>query len=224
MSKQIPAKIKREGKNFEILVDLDEALKIRNNQGNINSAVITSEVFYNLKSGEMASSIDLEKAFGTTDYLTIAEKIIKSGDMEIPAEYFKKEREQKYKQVVDFLSKNTSDPNGRPFTPDRIMNALEEAKIQLKDKPLESQIKGIVEDLQKFLPLKIEMKKIRITIPAQHTGKAYGAISQYKEKEDWFSNGDLQVVISVPVGMMLDFYDKLNSVTHGSALAEEIKE
>lgn len=223
MSKQIPAKIKRDGKNFEILVDLDEALKVRGGNGDVRLAVVTSEVFYNLKSGESASSADLEKIFGTTDYLVIAEKIIKSGEMEIPAEFFKKEREQKYKQVVDFLVKNTADPNGRPFTSDRIMNALEESKIQVQDKSIESQIQDILSKIQKFLPIRLEMKKIKVLIPAQYSGKAYGVISSYKESEDWFPNGDLQVIISVPAGMVMDFYDKLNSVTHGSALAEEIK-
>ena len=56
-----------------------------------------------------------------------------------------------------------------------------------------------------------------------HTGKAYGVISQYKETENWKDTGDLEVVVSVPAGILMDFYDKLNSVTHGSALTEEMK-
>jgi ribosome maturation protein Sdo1 len=37
-------------------------------------------------------------------------------------------------------------------------------------------------------------------------------------------NGDLQVIVSVPAGIVIDFYDKLNAVTHGSALTAEVKE
>ena len=48
--------------------------------------------------------------------------------------------------------------------------------------------------------------------------------TQYKEEENWLDNGDLQVIASVPSGIIIDFYDKLNSVTHGAALTEEIKE
>jgi translation elongation factor EF-4 len=30
--------------------------------------------------------------------------------------------------------------------------------------------------------------------------------------------------VSVPAGIIIDFYDKLNSATHGAAVTEEIKE
>jgi ribosome maturation protein Sdo1 len=33
-------------------------------------------------------------------------------------------QEKKYKQVVDFLSKNAVDASGRPYTPTRILKAL----------------------------------------------------------------------------------------------------
>ena len=36
-------------------------------------------------------------------------------------------------------------------------------------------------------------------------------------------DGSLEVVVNIPAGITLDFYDKLNSVTHGSALTEELK-
>ena len=69
-----------------------------------------------------------------------------------------------------------------------------------------------------------ETKKIKIKIPAEHTGRAYGLIQDYKEKEEWLSNGSLEVILNIPTGIQSDFYDKLNNITHGSALTEEIKE
>ena len=38
------------------------------------------------------------------------------------------------------------------------------------------------------------------------------------------NDGSLEVVVSVPAGMVMDFYDKLNSATHGATVTEEIKE
>ena len=35
----------------------------------------------------------------------------------------------------------------------------------------------------KIIPIKLETKKVKITVPAMHTGKVYGIISQYKENE-----------------------------------------
>jgi len=45
-----------------------------------------------------------------------------------------------------------------------------------------------------------------IKIPAEHTGKVYGLVQEYKEKENWLSNGDLEVVVNIPVGLQEDFY------------------
>jgi len=102
---------------------------------------------------------------------------------------------------------------------------LEQAQINIKNIPIEDQIKEIIEKIGEILPIKLETKKIKITIPAIYTGKVYGVINQYKEKEKWIDNGDLEVVVAVPSGTQLfSFYDKLNSVTHGSAVTEEIKE
>jgi len=220
---QTTARIKKGGKNFEILVDLDEALKFKKSGGDINQAVLTEAVFHNLKSGEHASSGDLKKLFGTDVFEEVAEKIIKNGEVVLPSDYLKKGQEDKYKQVVDFLSKNAASPQGTPYTPDRIMRALEEAHVNVKNRPIDSQMSEIIEQLSKVLPIKIEMKKIKVTIPAQHTGKAYGIINEYKESEDWLENGDLEAVLNLPAGLIMDFYDKLNNVTHGSALSEEIK-
>ena len=94
----------------------------------------------------------------------------------------------------------------------------------MKNTSIESQIPEIIEKISAILPIKMETKKIRILVPAIHTGKAYGVFSQYKEKENWLSNGDLEVIVSVPSGLLMDFYDKLNAITHGSAITEEIKE
>ena len=50
------------------------------------------------------------------------------------------------------------------------------------------------------------------------------AIQEYKEKEDWLSDGSLEVILNIPVGITMDFYDRLNKITHGSALTSEVKE
>jgi len=129
---QTTAKLSKQGKHFEILVDLDEALKIRRGQGgNINVAVVTNTIFYNVKAGDVASTEDLMKNFGTSEYLVVAERIIKAGEINMPVEYVRKEHDQKFKQVVDFLTKNAVSPEGRVYTPDRIMKALEEARVNV---------------------------------------------------------------------------------------------
>ncbi|KHO52909.1 MAG: hypothetical protein QT05_C0013G0026, partial [archaeon GW2011_AR13] len=38
------------------------------------------------------------------------------------------------------------------------------------------------------------------------------------------NDGSLEVIVNVPAGMIMSFFDKLNSITRGSALTENIKE
>ena len=220
---QTTARVKKGGKHFEILVDMDEALKVRKGEGNINAAVLTEAIFYNLKSGENASDGDLEKEFGTTDVTAVAEKIIKTGEIVRTTESMKGEYDKMYKQVVDFLSRNAVSPEGRPYTPDRIMKALVEAHVNVKNKPIESQVTEIMDQLSKVLPVKIEMKKVKLLIPAVHTGKAYGIVKEFMKQEDWKNNGDLEVIVEMPTALIFDFYDKINSATSGSVMSEELK-
>lgn len=218
------ARIKRTGKNFEIIIDLDEALRFK--KGEISDIETESDrIFTDSKKGMVAPSSDLEQAFGTTDSHKIAEKIIKEGEVLITQEHRDEEKEKKFKQIVDFLATNTINPQtGNPHTPERIKNALEQAHISIKNTSIETQIKDILIELEKIIPIKIEIKKVKITVPAIYTGQVYGLINQYKERENWLSNGNLEAVISVPSGMLMDFYDKLNSISHGSVLTEELKE
>jgi ribosome maturation protein SDO1 len=220
---QTTARIKQRGKHFEIIVDLDEALKFKKGQ----SSWIESEdgrVYNDIKKGNVAPTNDLKEAFGTTDVSDIVKKIVKDGEVLTTQDYREEERDKKEKQIVDFLSRNSVNPQtGKPHTPDRIKSALEEAHVNIKNVPIDSQINEILAQISRIIPIKVETKKIKIKIPAIHTGKAYSIISQYKEEENWMNDGSLEVIVSIPAGIIMDFYDKLNSATHGSALTEEIK-
>jgi len=221
---QTTARIKAKGKPFEIVVDLDEALKFKKGESDWLE-VGGDRIFTDIKKGNVASSKDLEECFGTTDVSEIAKKIVKSGEILTTQDYRDAEHEKKIKQVVDFLSRNAINPQtGNPHTPQRIESALNEAHVNIKNGPIENQIKDIIEQISKILPIKTETKKIKITVPAIHTGKVYGLVAQYKEEENWLNDGSLEVVISISSGMVMDFYDKLNSATHGAALTEEIKQ
>jgi ribosome maturation protein SDO1 len=218
------ARIRKAGKHFEIMVDLDDALKFKKGLSSFIQAE-TDFIFKDIKQGERASENELREAFGTTDTNEIVKKIVKEGEIETTQEHRDAEQEKKYKQVIDFLVKNGYDPKtGRPHTTERIKNALEQANVNIKNTSIENQINEILEKISAIIPIKIEIKKIKIKIPAIHTGKAYGVVAIYKVSENWLNDGSLEIIVEVPSGMIMDFYDKLNGVTHGSALTEEIKE
>ncbi len=221
---QTLARIKKAGKNFEIVVDMEDALKFKKGEASSIEAE-GDKIFTDSKKGNVASSSDLSDSFGTTNTQEIIESIVKGGEIQLTQEHRGAEQEQRFKQAINFLATNAIDPQTKnPHTPDRIKSALEQAHVNIKNAPIETQIKEIIEAISKIIPIKLETKKVKITIPAIYTGKAYGVVTQYKEGENWLENGDLQIIVSVPSGIIIDFYDKLNSVTHGSALTEEIKE
>lgn len=221
---QTTARIKAKGKPFEIIVDLDEALKFKKGESDWLE-IGGDRIFTDVKKGNVAPSKDLEECFGTTDVSEIGKKIVKGGEVLTTQEFRDAEQEKKVKQVVDFLATNSINPqNGNPHTPQRIENALNEARVNIRNVPVENQIKDIIEQISRILPIKIAVKRIKITVPAIHTGKVYNVISQYKETENWMNDGSLEVVVSVPAGMIMDFYDKLNSTTHGAAVTQEINE
>ena len=72
------ARIKTRGKNFEIVIDPDNAVKFRHGKANIRDALKSENIFKDAIKGELTSENDMKNIFKTTDTLKIAEKIIKN--------------------------------------------------------------------------------------------------------------------------------------------------
>ncbi len=220
---QTIARIKKIGKEFEIIVNMEKALNFKKSSSD-NDFLEIDKIFLDSKKGFTAPKEDLIKAFGTEDVYEISKKIVREGEILLTKEYRDKQQDKKFNEIIDFLSRNAINPKtGNPYTPHIIKTALEEAGVNIKNTPIEEQIPEIIGKLSKVIPLKIETRKIKIIIPAIHTGQVYGILSQYKEKENWLNDGSLEVIVNVPSGTVMNFYEKLNSITHGSALTEEVK-
>ena len=220
------ARLKTGKMTFETMVDLDNAMKMKKGIAvSITDVIRDTCVYTDQKKGMRAGSAELMNSFGTTDINAIVERIVRKGEIEVTKEFRDEATENKKKQIIDFISKNgVNAQTNRPFTPDIIESAMRQAGVRVQNISVDKQITSIMEDLKRILPIKIQTKKIKIKIPVEHTGKVYGLINEYKEKEDWLSDGSLEVVLNIPVGILMDFYDKLNSITHGSAITSEIKE
>jgi len=226
----VTARIKSKGKDFEIMVDCDKAIALKK-QPNISAGmlrdVLAIDVVYSdYKKGFKASLSDLREAFKTEDVYEIAAKIIKEGEIMLPQEYREKSREQKLKQVVDFLARNCIDPRtNAPYTSQRIELALKQVGARIdENKNTDEQALAIIKELESVMPMKISTKKIKIIVPAIYVGKIYNLIKNLKkEREDWLNDGSLSCVINLPAGMQIEFYDKLNNMTQGSAITEDVK-
>ncbi|MBU2523454.1 MAG: ribosome assembly factor SBDS [Nanoarchaeota archaeon] len=222
---QIVARIKSKGKTFEILVDSAKAIEFKKTgKGFIQDIIIFDGIFYDYKKGLKVKEDELEEIFGTKDLNPIYEKIIKQGELMLPLEFRKEARDEKMKQIVDFLAKNCVDPKtSKPHPPARIQSALEQVGFNVKDnEPSETQARTVLKLIQKILPIKIETKRIEIKLLSIHAARAYGIVKDSIMKEEWLPDGSLVIVVELPAASLMDFFDKLNAITHGSAITKEI--
>ncbi len=220
----VEARLKVKGKHYEIIVDLNEALKVKVGKGNITAALQSNNIFYDTKKGNIAAQKDLLEAFNTSDIYEIAKKIILLGEVQKTQEFRDEEREKKIKQLIALIVKNATDQHGKPYTEERIRTALQESRYTIDNRPLEQQLNDAMHKLKEIIPIKIETKRIKLTIPAQYTGKVYGLLTENKESEEWLTNGDLQVIMNIPAANIIDFYEKINAITHGAIHSEDLKQ
>ncbi len=215
------AKLKKFGLHFEVAVDPDKAIQYKTQKNcDIREVIRSEHIFTNVKQGLQAAEKDINMVFGTKDVLKIAERIIEEGEIQLTEEFRDGLREQKAKRIVSIIARNAVDPKtDLPHPMQRIMNAMEEAKIKIDEyKSAEDQIDEIVKKLRPILPIRMEIKRISVTIPSQFAGKAYPVIVQFAKPgdEEWHTDGSYSCIIEIPAGLEPDFYEKVNHLTHGN--------
>ncbi len=227
INKAVIARLKKAGENFEVLVDLDKALDFRKGKAKIDEVLAAEYIYKDSKKGMKASEHETEKFFTTTDIKKVAEIIVKNSDIHLTAEHKSKLREEKRKKVIDLIHKNAVDPTtGLPHPLTRIENAIEEAKIRVDEfKSAEEQIEQVLEKLTEIMPIKFEVKKLLVRIPAKYSGSSYNIIKQFGRilSENWENDGSLSLKVEIPGGLTEEFYDKLNNLTHGQVESKDIK-
>ena len=224
MSKQVIVKYHKDGNEFEILVDAEMAYEYVTGKRSDPLVVLeTEEIFKDAKKAERQSEEKIRKSFGTTDVAKVAEIILKHGDVPITTEQRNRLLEEKRKQIIEIIAKNSIDPRtNAPNPPLRIENAMREAKVSIDPfkKPAE-QVEDVVKKINIILPIKFATVKIEVTIPAEYTNKSFGVLKSYGMKSDqWLSNGSLQAMLEFPAGMQTEFFDRINGATQGKAIVK----
>lgn len=214
------ARFSSHGMNFEILVDPNLAVSLREGkQVDIRTMLAIDKVFKDARKGESASEESLVKVFGTSDVLRVAEQIVKNGEIQLTTEQRRKMREEKVKQIVTILSRRAINPQtGTPHPPARIEAALKEAKVQIDEfKSAEEQIPKIVKALLPILPLKFEVRRIAVRIPPTYVGKAINVVRKIGtvKQEEWLQDGSWAVLMEIPAAIEAEVYEKLNELTKG---------
>jgi len=224
VDKAVIAKLERNKKHFEVLVDPEMAYDLKSGKiVSLSRMLATNQVFTDSKKGERASPSDVDKAFNTSDVEKIAEEIVKHGEVQLTTDFRRKKVEEKRKQIAAFISRYAINPQTRlPHPPDRILNAMEQVRINIDPfKPAEQQIDDIVKPLREILPLSFDELSITAEIPAKYSSRAYGVLKGLGSFSEQWVGEKLIIKMKIPAGLKEKLYRVLNSVTEGEVRIEE---
>lgn len=220
LEKAVIARFETHGEHFEILVDPELAYKLKHGEEvDFGDLIATNDIFRDAKKGERASSENVAKILGTSSLEEAAEKIIKKGDIQLTTELRRKLIERRRKQLVNYIARHAINPQTKaPHPPHRIEGALEEARVHIDlSKSFKEQLKEATKKLRPLIPLKFEERKVAAKIPPEFAGKAYPVVSKFGEleQEEWLEDGSYACLLTLPAGMVENFFKELNALTKG---------
>jgi ribosome maturation protein SDO1 len=222
------ARIEKSGEKFEVLVKPEAVQKIRDGKDvDLLKELAIDEIFKDAHKGSKASEEKMVEFFGTAEPLAVAKQIIQRGEIQLTTEQRRQMLEAKRKQVVQYIAANAINPQtGAPHPPQRIENAMEEAKVHVDPfKPVEEQVKDVLDALRPLLPIRFEKVRIAVKLSAEDSAKAYGDIKGYGTilKEEWSPTGAWLGVVEMPAGLQTDFLERLNAKTRGNVETRVLK-
>lgn len=219
IDKAVIARLKTGGQTFEILVDCDKAIDFRAGKCSLDDALVTNDIFKDVKQGEKAPENEMKKLFKTEDNRKVAEEIIKKGEIQLTIEHRNKLREEKRKKIIEIIHRNAIDSKtGIPHPAQRIELAMDQARVHIDEfKKAEEQVQDILEKLRPIIPIRFEVWEMAIKIPAKYAAQSYRVLKSYgtMKKDEWQNDGSLVAVIEIPAGMSEEFENELNKLTKG---------
>lgn len=226
LDKAVIARLKTQGENFEILVDPDLAFKYK--QGEIKDVgdVLASEfIFKDARKAEKAAISNLRKVFKTDDTNVIAGEIIKKGEIELTTAQKKKMLEERKRQIIEYIVRNSINPQtNAPNPPERIEAAMEQARVNIRiEKTAEQQIEGVVKKIREFVPIKFEKVKIAAKIPLQYAGGIHYTLRGIPILKEEYTSDSVLIMVEVPAGIQNEVLGKLNALTKGDVETKILK-
>jgi ribosome maturation protein SDO1 len=222
------ARLTLAGERFEILVRPEPAFDFKRGKPlQIFNVLVAEAIFTDASKGLRASEEQLKKAFQTIDISTVADTILRRGELQLTIEQRRNLVNEKRKQIVAFIARHCVDPRtGFPHPPRRIEQAMEQIRMVVDPfKDGEEQARAVIDELRPILPLKIERLKIAVMVPAEYAAQTIGVAKNFAsvKQEEWQRNGSWIGVVEMPAGLHSSFLEKIGKVTHGNYQTKIIK-
>ncbi|MBS3115947.1 ribosome assembly factor SBDS [Candidatus Woesearchaeota archaeon] len=227
VDKAVFARLQKKGKEFEILVDPELAVKAKEDlkkgkDVEMNDILAAEGIFFDTKKGTRAGKKDLILAFDTDDAEVIAKMIVRDGKIYTSQDQRHKQTQEKWDRIVALIAMNAIDAKTKiPIPKKTVEDALRKAVFRIDDnKTVENQMQDAIKKIKELIPLSFNQKTLQINniapnlvTPCLNLSKNLGSIT----KENWNQDKSLTLTVSVPVGLKEEFIDRLNAITHGNA-------
>jgi ribosome maturation protein SDO1 len=213
---------------FELFVDPNLAFDYRRGEDVPLEDILKSyEVYEDAKRGERATDSLVKDAFGSDRVFEIAPEILKQGEFKLTHEQREQLVAEKTETIISDLAKRAMNPQtGHPHPPDRIRQAMEEAKVRVDPFiSVEEQVPTVVKALRVIIPISFESVKLQITIPASFSGKGYNLVATNGviKSESWGHDGSWTGLVELPAQKRQELYDELNKLTKGQIRIEVVR-
>lgn len=220
--------IKREGNRFELFVDPDLAFDYRRGEDVPLQDILKSyEIYDDAKRGSRATDILVKDAFGSSEVFTVAPEILKHGEFKLTHEQRVQLVEEKTEAIIKDISKRAMNPQtGHPHPPDRVRQAMEEAKVSVDPFiRVDEQVPRVVKALLVIIPISFESVKLRITLPASFAGKGYNIVAKAGviKSDSWGQDGSWTGLVEMPASLRQALYDDLNKLTKGQTRIDVVR-
>ncbi|MBP2625036.1 MAG: ribosome assembly factor SBDS [Nitrosopumilaceae archaeon] len=213
---------------LEILVNAKTAFDYKYKKNKDCTNIFVSDYIYSdSKKGIRFPIGKLETIFKTKNLDTIKKIILENGELNLTTDQRHMMKEQRKKQIIEFISKTFIDPKSNlPHPPLRIEQAINDAKISIDPyKNIQDQIKNITDKIRLNLPLKPSSKmKLLITISNQYASRSYSVLKSMGKliRCDYQTDGSLKAIVEIQAALKPVMIDKLNIITKNNALVEVI--
>ncbi|MBA3045285.1 MAG: ribosome assembly factor SBDS [Candidatus Thermoplasmatota archaeon] len=228
MDGMVIARFEFRGHNFEIILEADYVNDGRSDEWkDILEHMPAEQIFSDARKGKRAPQEEMDDAFVTSNTKEIAIDILKRGQVQLTTEQRRVMQEEKFRQIVAIIVRESMNPQTKtPHPPQRIESAIAEAGIHIDPmKPVNAQVKDVVQALRAILPISFEKLRLAIKLSGTDYGKCYGDIKGMGtiSKEEWTSDGSWVGVVEIPAGLQQDLFDRLNEKTKGSVESKILK-
>jgi ribosome maturation protein SDO1 len=222
------ARWETQGSRFEVLVDPQAVQDIKDGKAvDLADKLALDQVFKDAKKGDKISVEHLEKTFHTRDLPEIARQIVLHGEVQVTTEQRRSLQEAKRRQIVATIARNAMNPQtGAPHPPNRIEAAMAEAKVHVDPfRPVDAQVQEVLAKLRPLLPIRLDVVRVRIRVPAQHYPRVIGELKGlgHLVSEEWLTTGAWSAVLEIPAGVQTELYEMLSARTKGAAETALVK-